>query len=84
MSMKEVAKKRILASFQLRAIKDDRDEKFNKFVIDLEDDPMLAAFKRVVMGKVRELIWNCCNPNVITSSIDIADGICRFGPDSCY
>ena len=81
MSMKEVAKKRILASFQLRAIKDDRDEKFNKFVIDLEDDPMPAAFKRVVMGKLKELIWDCFKLDVITSSTDIGRGICRFGPD---
>lgn len=80
MSMKEVAKKRILASSHLCKDADVYEKKFNKFVTDLEDDPMPAAFKRVVMGKVNDLLWDCCDANMKKCPSDIAWGICKFGP----
>jgi hypothetical protein len=76
MSMKEVAKKRIS---YYHVNRDDDDKKFNKFVTDLEDDPMPAAFKREVMSKVKELLWDCWKPNKTTCPTDIALGICKFG-----
>jgi len=78
MSMKEVAKKRISGSFYAHVNPDEDDEKFNKFVIDLEDDPMPAKFKRVVMGKVKDLLWSCWKTDVLMCPTDIALGICKF------
>lgn len=78
MSMKEIAKKRISISSYSHVNPDENDKKFNQFVIDLEDDPMPAAFKRVVMGKVRNLLWDCWKPNVEMCTTDLALGICKF------
>ena len=81
MSMKQVAKKLISASAHLNEDADEYEKKFNKFVTELEDDPMPAAFKRVVMGKVNDLLWDCSDAKTRMCPSHIAFGICKFGGD---
>jgi hypothetical protein len=81
MTMKQVAKKSILASYHLLENADVYEKKFNKFVTELEDDPMPAAFKRAVMGKVNRILWDCSQFEKEKHPSEIAFGICKFGAD---
>ncbi len=80
MSMKVVAKKHISCSFHLHEDADENDKHFNKFVADLDDDPMPAAFKRVVMRKVKTMLLGCEDTDEEMCPSHMGMRICRFGP----
>jgi hypothetical protein len=79
-TMKEVAKEHILQSLRiLVSTVDENDKAYNAFVLDLEDDPMPAKYKRRIMDKVRTLLWESWKPDCDVCPTDIAQGICKFG-----
>jgi hypothetical protein len=50
------------------------DKPFNKFLCDIEDDPMPPVFKRRLMRRLEDCLWSSCE----TDPSDLACRICKF------
>jgi hypothetical protein len=73
MTMKEVAKKHMLKSLS------EPDKIYNAFVLDLEDDPMPAKYKRQVMKKIRNMLWLAYGTDNDMCPLYTSALICKFG-----
>ena len=79
MSMKEVIRTETVASLSIHD-----DKMYNKFLCDIEDEQMPTAHKRIIMRKLKTMLWGIWNANVLNSPdsyycpTDIAQSICRF------
>ena len=74
MSMKEVSKKKFLESFAQQ----ENDKKYNKFLCEMEDDPMPIIYKQKIFRKLDGFLWSLYSMDDLYCPTDIAFGICKF------
>ena len=82
MSMKEVARTETIASLFIHRSPDNKE--YNTFLCAIEDEQMPTAHKRIIMRKLKTMLWGIWNANVLNSPdryycpTDIAQSVCRF------
>ena len=63
MSMKEVAKTEMIVSLSIHRTPDEDDKKYNRFLCDIEDEPIPPVHKRTIMRKLDNMLWDLWNAN---------------------
>ncbi len=73
MSMKELAESRYLESI----VGDRNAKEYNRFLCEIEDDPMPPIYKKTLFRKLGKFLFNF-NDGTRLSTDNLAFGICRF------
>lgn len=78
LSMQQLAKRLTIQSLSIRDDRCDYDGHFNRFLCEIEDEDIPVKYKRSMMKKFKNLIWNSWFAEPEADCSDISAGICKF------